>query len=127
MKFFVMLLVFSLVPLIAVTSFGKHSMMRLSRAISGEAYTNLTNLTCESLEQTAQSAAKILLLSKQSLELATFSLAYEAERLLAEDPPAQAGKIYFAQDYDHEPSAPEDFAASERHWKKDELVFMSIW
>lgn len=87
MKFFLLLLVFSIVPLIAVASFGKHGIRKSGRTLSHDARTSLTKLACESLRQTAENTSKILLLSKQSLEFALSSMAHEAERLLADARP----------------------------------------
>ena len=129
MKFFFLLLVFSIVPLIAVASFGKHGIRKLGRTISHDARTSLTKLACESLRQTAENSSKILLLSKQSLEFALFSMAHEAEQLLADAPPVPTHKVYFAENFDDKTSAPSDFAASPRYWmktKEGRLLLKSI-
>ena len=108
MKFFIILLIFSLIPLFAVASFGNRSIRKLGRTIHEKTTATLTTLACESLLQTSENSAKIMKLSKQSLEYALSSLAYEAERVLAEDSSVTPRKIYLSEDYDDASRAPSD-------------------
>jgi sigma-B regulation protein RsbU (phosphoserine phosphatase) len=118
MKLFIILLIFSLVPLLAIADFGRRGIRKLGRAVHEKTTSTLATLACESLLQTSENSAKMVKLSKQSLEYALSSLAYEAERILAEDSPGIPGKMYLSEDYDNASRAPADFAPSSRYLKK---------
>ena len=60
-KFFVILFVFSLIPLLIVTVISQRGTRRLGRVISADLRQNLTSLTSEALLQAAENSSKTLL------------------------------------------------------------------
>jgi sigma-B regulation protein RsbU (phosphoserine phosphatase) len=118
-KFFVILFVFSLIPLLIVTVISQRGTRRLGRIISADLRQNLTSLTSEALLQTVENSSKTLLQTMNILESSLTVLAYETERALMEDPPA-APKIYYAPDFDNPTLAPSDLAPYRRYLKKSD-------
>jgi len=116
-KFFVILFVFSLIPLLIVTVISQRGTRRLGRIISADLRQNLTSLTSEALLQAVENSSKTLLQTMNTLESSLMVLAYEAERALMEDPPA-VPKIYTAPDFDNPTSAPPDITPYRRYLKK---------
>ena len=119
-KFFIILFIFSLIPLLIVTVISQRGTRRLGRNISADLRQNLTNLTSETLLQSAENSSKTLLQSMNTLESSLTVLAYEAERALMEAPPAAAPKIYYATDFEDPILAPPDLAPYRRYLKKSE-------
>ena len=117
-KFFIILLVFSLLPILAIHGLYHHGIKKLGKTIFGKTQATLTEIACESLQRTAENASKILLLSKKNLEATVGVISYEAERVLAQNRPLPES-IYFADDFDHDDTAPPDFFPSKRYWRKD--------
>ena len=83
-KFFVILFVFSLIPLLIVTVISQRGTRRLGRVISADLRQNLTSLTSEALLQAVENSSKTLLQTMNSLESSLTVLAYEAEQALDE-------------------------------------------
>ncbi|MFB0505821.1 MAG: SpoIIE family protein phosphatase [Thermodesulfobacteriota bacterium] len=98
-KFFLILLGFSLTPLFVVTMISQHGTRRLGKAISNDTRQTLTQITHESLQQTAENSSTILLRTKKALELSLLVLAEEAEHALGQEPPTPP-KVHFARDFD---------------------------
>ena len=125
-KFFVILFVFSLIPLLIVAVISQRGTRRLGRIISTDLRQNLTSLTSEALLQAVENSSKTLLQTMNTLESSLTVLAYEAERALMEDPPT-AATIYTAPEFDEPTSAPPDLAPYRRYLKKsDEGRFLPI-
>lgn len=118
-KFFLILLVFSLVPLGSVAVISRRTLSRVEAAMSAEVHQNLIRLANGALRATAQSSAAILARSKLAVELALTTLASEAEAVLADEPPARV-KVYFASDFEQPESAPPDFGPRPGYLKKTE-------
>ncbi len=118
-KFFVILFVFSLIPLLIVTVISQRGTRRLGRTISADLRQNLTSLTSEALLQAVENSSKTLLQTMNTLESSLMVLAYEAERALMEEPPA-APKIYYAPEFDNPTLSPPDLAPYRRYLKKSE-------
>ena len=118
-KFFVILFIFSLIPLVIVTLISQRGTRRLGRAISADLRENLTNLTSEALLQAVENSSKTLHQTMNTLESSLQVLAHEAERALMEDPPPES-KIYYAPEFDMPGSAPSDLAPYHRYQKKSE-------
>ncbi len=116
-KFFVILFVFSLIPLLIVTLISQRGTRRLGRIISADLRQNLTNLTSEALLQAADNSSKTLLQTMNALESSLMILALEAERAFMEDPPA-APEIYYAPEFDNPTLSPSDLAPYRRYRKK---------
>ena len=116
-KFFVILFVFSLIPLLIVTVISQRGTRRLGRVISADLRQNLTSLTSEALLQAVENSSKTLLQTMNSLESSLMVLAYEAEQALMENPPA-APKIYYAPEFDNPTLAPPNLTPYRRYLKK---------
>ena len=119
-KFFVILFVFSLIPLLIVTVISQRGTRRLGRVISADLRQNLTSLTSEALLQAVENSSKTLLQTMNSLESSLMVLAYEAEQALMENPPA-APKIYYAPEFDNPTLAPPNLTPYRRYLKKSKM------
>jgi sigma-B regulation protein RsbU (phosphoserine phosphatase) len=107
-KIFFILLVFSLIPLGAITIVSQRETRRMGAMISEDVRQNLTRLANGVVKLTTENSATILELSRRSIEFALAGLAREAEAVFAEEPPGSV-KVYFAPDFDDPASAPPDF------------------
>ena len=67
-KFFVILFVFSLIPLLIVTVISQRGTRRLGRVISSDQRQNLKSLTIGALLQAVENTSKTLLQTMKSLE-----------------------------------------------------------
>jgi sigma-B regulation protein RsbU (phosphoserine phosphatase) len=113
-KYFLVLVVVSLVPLLTVTWISQNASRRLGRSISEKAQKTLTETVKQDMVRVTQSYAMVSLLGGQATELALRMLATKAELALALPPPPPS-RIYFAEDFDDPASAPEDLAVSTHH------------
>lgn len=118
-KFFLILMVFSLVPLASVAVISRRTMSRVEAAMSAEVHQNLIRIANGALTAAAQSSAAILGRSKLAVEFALTTLASEAEAVLADEPPARV-KVYFASDFEEPESAPPDFGPHPGYLKRTE-------
>ena len=107
-KFFVILLVFSLTPLMVVTVVSQRGTLLLGKAISEDARIRLTHIVGMELQQTAENSAKVLQRTKDAMAFYLRVLAGEAE-LAFSKMAAESPKIYFADEFDDPRTAPEDF------------------
>ena len=119
-KFFVILFIFSLIPLLIVTVISQRGTRRLGREISADLRQNLTSLTSEALLQAVENSSKTLHQTMNSVESRLMVLAYEAEQALREDPP-KAPQIYYAPDFDDPNLAPPDLTPYRRYLTKKKL------
>ena len=115
-KFFIVLLVASLVPMAAVTFFSHRASNELGKSISAQTRQTLTETVRREIVSATENYAMITGRAKSSLELALRLLISEAEKVLAKPLP-NPGTIYFAEDFDNPLSAPEDIAASQLHMR----------
>ena len=107
-KFFLILLVFSLLPLGALAFVSHRAMNRMGAVMSRDVHQELSRSASAGLRAAAESSALILAKNRQAVEFALASLASEAEVLLAEESIAST-KVYFAADFDEPGSEPPDF------------------
>ena len=108
------LLIFSLVPLIVVTFAGQKSVVRLGETVFNMAKRNRTEIVTKAFQQTAEDQANIFDLEIEVIEFSLMGLAREVERLLAENPKT-IPTVYFAEDFDDPEKAPTDMVRSPRH------------
>jgi len=113
-KFFIILMVFSLTPLIVVTVVSQRGTLLLGRTISEDARVRLTHIVGMELRQTAENSAKVLQRTKDAMAFYLQVLAGEAELAFSE---INAGipKIYFAADFEDPRTAPQDFLPIQRY------------
>jgi sigma-B regulation protein RsbU (phosphoserine phosphatase) len=114
-KFLVVLLVFSLTPLIVVTIISQQETSVLGKVISDESRIKLTEIVSQELKLTAENSAKVLLRTKDAMEFYLHVLASEAERALAEGSRRETPQIYFTGDFDDPRTSPKDFLPSSRY------------
>ena len=85
-KVLLILLIFSLVPLVVVTLAGQKGVVRLGRTVFNMAKRNRTEIVTKAFQQTAEDQAHILDLEIEVIEFSVTGLARKVERLLAENP-----------------------------------------
>jgi phosphoserine phosphatase RsbU/P len=107
-KLFLILLVFSLVPLGVLTLISQRGTSRMGKAISEDVGQNLTHIADGMLKLTAEKSGEILAKNTKAVAFALMWLARVAESALAAGPPA-ASKIYFSNDFNDAQTAPPDF------------------
>ena len=112
-KFFIILLVFSLTPLIVVTIVSQRGTLLLGKTISEDARMRLTHIVGMELRQTAENSAKVLQRNKDAMAFYLQVLAGEAELAFSKKF-AELSKIYVAADFEDPRTAPEDFLPVER-------------
>ncbi|MCP4695147.1 MAG: SpoIIE family protein phosphatase [Desulfobacterales bacterium] len=117
-KFFIILLAFSLTPLLALTMIHQNSVRALGESISGDTRRNLTEMTRKTLLMSVKDVAVLALVSKHGVEYALQVLANEVEQALVEDPGARP-RVYFAEDFDDPASAPGDLTTSPEYVKRN--------
>ncbi len=113
-KFFIILLVFSLTPLIVVTVVSQRGTLLLGKTISEDARVRLTHIVGMELRQTAENSAKVLQRTKDAMAFYLQVLAGEAELAFSEIT-ARSPKIYFADDFEDPRTAPRDFLPIQRY------------
>ncbi len=116
-KFFIILLVFSLTPLIVVTVVSQRGTQLLGKTISEDARMRLTHIVGMELRQTAENSAKVLQRTKDAMAFYLQVLVGEAE-LAFSKMTTEIPKIYFAADFEDPRTAPEDFLPIQRYWMK---------
>jgi len=82
-KFFLILLAFSLVPMVVVADFNRNHVERLGHAIAREGQALLVEIIKNELRQTAEAYSLVLRRSKSAMDFSLAVLATEAERGLA--------------------------------------------
>ena len=115
-KYFIVLLVASLVPLATVAWISQKASGKLGESISAQARKTLTETLSREMVFATENYARITHRAKISLEFALQVLSKEAERSLILPSPIPPD-IYFADDFDDSKSAPKDLAPSLTHMK----------
>lgn len=114
-KFFLVLLAFSLLPLVVVTHISRRHISRLGTTLAEGARENLTAMIIRDLEQVAEFSAGAIRHDTDRLRLSLHYLAEAVAHALQEDQPPEARRLYSPQDYAHPDTAPPDLAASRRY------------
>ncbi|MDJ0831797.1 MAG: PDC sensor domain-containing protein, partial [Desulfobacterales bacterium] len=115
-KYFIVLLMVSLVPLTIVTWISQKASEKLGASISAKARQTLTETVSREMVFATENYAMITRRAKSSLELGLHVLVQEAESALVR-PSVIPPKIYFADDFDNSQAAPKDLAPSMNHMK----------
>ena len=113
-KFFLILLVFSLTPLIVVTIVSQRGTLLLGKTISEDARLRLTHIVGMELRQTAENSAKVLQRTKDAMAFYLQVLAGQVEVAFSKVSP-ESPQIYIAADFEDPRSAPPDFLPIERY------------
>jgi sigma-B regulation protein RsbU (phosphoserine phosphatase) len=115
-KYFIVLLVSSLIPLASVTLISHKASGKLGESISSQARHTLTETVKKEMVFATENYARITHRAKSSMEFALLVLVKEAERALIQPSPISPA-IYFADDFDDSKAAPKDLAPSLTHMK----------
>jgi sigma-B regulation protein RsbU (phosphoserine phosphatase) len=113
-KLFIILLIFSLTPLIVITIISQRGTLLLGEKVSADARSRLTHIVGLELRQTAENSANVLRRTKDALDFYLQVLASEAERAFSEKPP-QVFEVYFAGHFEDPRTAPKDFLPSDKY------------
>ncbi|MBW2518288.1 MAG: SpoIIE family protein phosphatase [Deltaproteobacteria bacterium] len=113
-KFFIILLVFSLTPLIVVTVVSQRGTFRLGQTISEDARKRLTQIVGMELRQTADNSARVIQRTQAAMEFYLQVLAAEAE-LSFMKMPVDPLPVYFASDFEDPRTAPKDLLPSYKY------------
>ncbi|WP_300164708.1 SpoIIE family protein phosphatase [Solidesulfovibrio sp.] len=119
-KFFLVLLGFSLVPLVALTGFTRSHVVRLGQAIATEGREIMAGIIKNELRQTAEDYALVLRRTKSAMDFSLSVLASEAERTLARAGarPAEPAPVYRASDVAAERKAPPDMSDDQAYARR---------
>ena len=115
-KYFIVLLVASLVPMLAVTAISQQASKKLGKSISAKTQKVLMETVRREIVSTTENYAMITRRAKSSYEFALHALIREAGIIL-NLPLPELTKIYFAKDFEDSKTAPEDLAPSLVHMK----------
>ena len=115
-KYFIVLLVASLAPMLAVTIISQKASKELGASISIQTQQALTDTVRREIVSATENYALITRRAKSSYEFALHALIREAG-LILNLPLPEPGKIYFAKDFEDSKTAPSDLAPSSVHMK----------
>lgn len=115
-KYFFVLLLASLVPMVIVTGISQKATKKLGKSLSTETYNTLVQSAQREIVSATENYALITLRAKTTLELALQVLIRESAIALALPVP-EPTKIYFAEDFETSNTAPEDIGLSSVHMK----------
>jgi sigma-B regulation protein RsbU (phosphoserine phosphatase) len=115
-KYFIVLLVASLVPMVAVTLISQQASKKLGRSISAKTQKALMETVRREIVSATENYAMITRRAKSSYEFALHALTREAGIILTLPVP-ELTKKYFAKDFEDPKTAPEDLAPSLVHMK----------
>ena len=115
-KYFIVLLVASLVPMVAVTVISQQASKKLGKSISAKTQKALMETVRREIVSATENYAMITRRAKSSYEFALHALTREAGIIL-NLPIPELTKIYFAKDFEDPKTAPEDLAPSLVHMK----------
>jgi sigma-B regulation protein RsbU (phosphoserine phosphatase) len=115
-KYFISLLVASLVPMAAVTVISQQASKNLGRSISAQTQKALMETVKREIVSATENYALITRRSKSSYEFALHALIREAGIIL-NLPSPELTDIYFAKDFEDPETAPVDLASSPVHMK----------
>jgi len=115
-KYFIVLLVASLVPMAAVTLVSQKASKKLGKSISSQTQKALVETVRREIVSATENYAMITHRAKLSLEFALMALIREASIALGRPLPGPS-RIYFAEDFEDSKTAPDDLAESTIHMK----------
>ncbi len=114
-KFFLVLLAFSLIPLIVVTTISRRHINRLGSTLADGARANLTQIVIRDLEQAAWISAEAISHDIDRLVLSLHFLADAAAHALQQPEPRKAEQLFTVEDFKQPDTAPHDLSFSWRY------------
>ncbi len=115
-KFFTVLLVASLTPMMVVTLISLNASKKLGRTISSQTRSVLMDTVRREILSATENYALITRRSKSTIEFALAAMIREVGLIQARPAPA-AANVYFAKDIDNPEAAPPDLTLSQVHGK----------
>jgi sigma-B regulation protein RsbU (phosphoserine phosphatase) len=119
LKLFILLLSFSLIPLLVVSIISRQGIQDLGHVQSSNLRADMIKILTEEMRQSAKDSAKLVQQQAVSLEFALKAIGAEAEDVL-NDPPKGEPKVYFAEDFDTKGRQPDDFGPSPQYFTLSE-------
>lgn len=113
-KYFIVLLLASLTPMLAVTLISQNASKKLGESISSQTQEVLMETVRREIVSATENYAIITSRSKSALEFALAALVREAS-ITQSLPVPEATKVYFSTDFENPAMAPEDLAPSSVH------------
>jgi sigma-B regulation protein RsbU (phosphoserine phosphatase) len=115
-KYFIVLLVASLTPMLAVTFTSQNASKKLSETLSAQTQAELMETVRREILSATENYALITRRSKSSMEFALAALVREVG-ILQSLPEPEPVPVYFAADFEDPTRAPEDLVPSDLHAK----------
>ena len=114
-KFLLVLMAFSLIPLLVVTAISRHHVDRLGSSLAERARNNLSQIVIRDLEQAAEFSADAIRYDIDRVQISLRFLTSTAAHALqaAKAPPAK--RLYLHTDFNDPAKAPPDLAPSWRY------------
>jgi len=114
-KFFIVLLAFSLIPLLVVVGISRHNIRRLGETLAADTEHNLSAILSQDLVQTAQVSADVIRSNLNQLHLSLDYLAAKARLAFDPDSPPHQTRIYTPDMFGNPDTAPPDVRLSWRY------------
>ena len=114
-KFFLVLLVFSLIPLLTITVSSRQSINRLGDDLAGDVRTHLTDAISRDLTKSAQVSANAISNEVTNLQLSLQYLAGTVTQILDSSDRLPRGRVYTPESFKDPSTAPPDLAMSWRY------------
>lgn len=114
-KLFLLLLAFSLIPLLVVSYISRQGILELGQIQSEQLRSGMIKILTGEMHQSAMDSAKLVQQQAISLEFALKAIAAEAEDVL-NDPVNGLPEVYFAEDFDDKKRQPKDFKPSSEYY-----------
>jgi hypothetical protein len=116
-KLLALLLALALAPLVFVALLDRQGMRMLGEELAQNARESLAQRTGEQLLQLIRDQAALVRRQREALEHTLRAQARQVEKRLAQAPPADQPRLYFAEDYDRGANLPPGLAASDKHYR----------
>ncbi|WP_239057137.1 SpoIIE family protein phosphatase [Desulfovibrio sp. JC010] len=114
-KLFILLLAFSLIPLLVVSIISRQGIQDLGQVQSHNLRADMIKILTDEMHQSAKDSAKLVQQQAVSLEFALKAIGAEAEDVL-NDPVEGTPKVYFAEDFNTKGRQPADFGPSPQYF-----------
>lgn len=114
-KLFILLLAFSLVPLLVVSYISREGIMELGRLQSDKLRSGMIRILTGEMHQSAVDSAKLVQQQAVSLEFALKAIRAEAEDVL-NDPVRDTPEVFFADDFNAKNTQPSDYGPSPQYY-----------
>nr|WP_320007100.1 SpoIIE family protein phosphatase [Maridesulfovibrio sp.] len=114
-KLFILLLAFSLIPLLVVSVISRQGIQELGKVQSRNLRVDMIKILTDEMHQSAKDSAKLVQQQTVSLEFALRAIGAEAEDVL-NDPEQGEPKVFFAEDFNIKGRQPSDFGPSPQYF-----------